>query len=133
MPRYEMSAAEYRGEGSESSWRATVKDMARAYGWVVLFELPDKGYATLARAAQNTKSMIPVMLAVKAQPDLLLGHPDRGIAIAVELKVPGKKPMPHQQEKLNLYDACGVATFVWETGCPSAEIILREFHKNKRG
>ena len=137
-PKYIMSSAQYRGEGRESDWRKTVKDMAAAYGWVVLFELPDKAYATLAQAAStydkttkkrvyNKRSMIPVMLAIKSQPDLLLGHPERGVAIVVELKIPGKKPRDDQGQKLDLYASCGVSSFVWETGDDEAERVLGQY------
>lgn len=137
MVRYEMSAAEYRGEGREASWRLSVKGAAAALGWVVLAEIPDKAYAELAKLSKrkdprtgkwtkfHNPGMIPVYDALRGQPDLLLGHVVYGIAIAVELKIPGKEAMDHQNEKLEKYHDCGIDAYVWHTGNEEAFEVLK--------
>lgn len=132
---YEMSAAQYRGEGTEAEWRATVKDAAATFGWEVLIEIPDKAYAELAKIGLHkvggkwrkkpvSPGMREVYSALRGQPDLLLGHPEHG-PIAVELKIPGESPRPHQTERLLLYQACRVPSFVWETGSKEMVLVLQ--------
>lgn len=137
--RHEMSAAQYRGEGSEADWRVTVKEMATRYGWNVLFELPDKAYAELGKAARTKnphtgkweftkRGMIPVMTAIRGQPDLLLGHSVYERVIVVELKIPGESPTDEQMDRLELYSRSGVEAYVWETGDPEADLVLGDPH-----
>lgn len=115
-----MSAEEYRGEGTEPQWRATVKYAALMYGWIVLLELPDAGLGTLHKLANRERSplrfLIPFLHAVSGWPDLVLGHPERHEMIFVELKTARGKVRPNQQATLSLLALCGARVYVWRTG-----------------
>lgn len=131
---YEISAAQYRGEGPESAWRATVKDAATLYGWVVLFELPDKLYAELSKLSLERRNgkwvrvskpgLIAVYAAISGLPDLVLGHMIKGVSIAVELKIPGKDARENQRARLAQFDASGTDAYVWQTGDEQAFAVL---------
>ncbi len=123
-----MSAAQYRGEGTESEWRSTVKDAALHLGWVVALELPDAGLGALHALANNPRkprrSLIPFLAAISGWPDLTLGHPGRGELIFVELKTTTGRVRPNQGEMIALLRSCGARVYVWRTGDPEMLSVL---------
>ena len=74
------------------------------YGWAVAH----------FRKARTSKGWITAVGADgKGWPDLFLCHPERGIAIARELKVPPNNITPEQQAWLRVLNATGVDARVW--------------------
>lgn len=123
MPRYEMSAADYRGEQSEAEWQRVIVDQAKHYGWVVLMEIPDHGLAALgaliARGKRGEISRFPLkgllvlLAAISGWPDLTLGNPELRRTICVEVKTQTGTVRPNQKAVLAILPRCGIPSYVW--------------------
>jgi hypothetical protein len=127
-PKTEMSAAEYRGEGTEAAWRITVEDEARKQGWMTLLALPDAGLGKLWQMANRPDSrvmaFIPLLAALSGWPDLTLGHPEKKQIIFVELKSKTGTVRENQKKVLELLMRCGARVYIWRTGDPTMLSIL---------
>jgi VRR-NUC domain len=128
QPPFEVSAELARkmldATITEDEWRATVKEEAQYNGWQVLLEIPDRAYQVLAKAAKTDRSLIPTMLALRAWPDLLLGHPLQHEYRLVELKTVKGTLTDEQKEKLPLLNQCGLTAEIWRPGDPMVRRIL---------
>jgi hypothetical protein len=124
----EISAEQYNRIANrtmpEREWRKIVKEMASIHGWEVLLEIPDQAYKELAdalmpfnpvtkrREAISGQAMT-TLKAIKAWPDLFIGHRNMGRAIALELKTEKGVIEPEQTNKLNLLQECGIPANIW--------------------
>jgi hypothetical protein len=128
QPPLEVSAELGRkmldGTITERQFRATIKEQAQYAGWQVLLEIPDRAYQVLARAAEDDKSLIPTLLALRAWPDLTLGHPARHQCVFVELKTVDGKLSKEQAIKLPLMKDCGMPVTVWRPGMAQIRRVL---------
>jgi hypothetical protein len=129
-PPLEVSAEEARkildGTITEKNWRSLVKETAQHNGWEVLLEIPDRAYQVLAEAAQRDKSLIPTMIALRAWPDLLLGHPVGNNHIYVELKTVKGQPTEEQRVKHAKMVKCGMPVEIWRPGDARVRAVLEE-------
>lgn len=128
MPKHELSAEQYREAAAglmlEADWQATVLEMANVHGWVTLLNIPDQAYMELVNALMpfnpvtkkrvaRSRTALATLHAIKAWPDLFIGNPTMGRAIALELKTQKGKVDPAQREKVKLLNDCGVTAGIW--------------------
>jgi hypothetical protein len=79
--------------GAHDDFQAQIVDAARIFGWSHLHVRKSIGRRGGARGWQTTTN-------VRGWPDLLLWHPTRGGALAVEVKVPPDRATPEQEAVL---------------------------------
>ncbi len=128
MPKYEMSAQEYKDAASgamlETPFRDSVREMAHFYGWEILLEIPDRAYMELVNALMPynpvlkrrvpvSRSALNTLHAIKAWPDMFIGHRGMGTAIALELKTAKGRVDPQQKKKIQLLNDSGITAGVW--------------------
>lgn len=90
--------------GEEASFQSAVIAVARLHGWKV---------AHFRKARTKRGWVTAVSADGQGWPDLLLCHPQRGLILARELKVPPNTTTPEQETWLCVLRACGVDARVW--------------------
>ena len=99
-----MDATALRTEPTERQFTVMIVRLARLHGWLVAHFRP----AMNRRGKWSTAIQGDVGF-----PDLILIHPRRGKALAIELKVRGRKPEPDQVRWLAAFAQAGVESAVW--------------------